>query len=77
MIAPGFLSDCVAILLLLPPVRAVVRRSLLRRINAGGGLTTVISGGGRGRAGAANGVWDVDGWEDDPTAPPDRPELGP
>ncbi len=31
MITPGFLTDIVAILLLLPPVRAVVRRELRRR----------------------------------------------
>ncbi|HEY8527007.1 MAG TPA: FxsA family protein [Acidimicrobiales bacterium] len=52
MIAPGFISDCLAILLLLPPTRAVVRRTLLayalRR-----GRVAVLSGGrasaGRGR----------------------------
>jgi UPF0716 protein FxsA len=31
MLTPGFLTDIVAILLLLPPVRAVVRRELRRR----------------------------------------------
>jgi len=31
MITPGFLTDIVAILLLLPPVRAVARHSLRRR----------------------------------------------
>jgi len=31
MITPGFLTDIVGILLLLPPVRAVVRHSLRRR----------------------------------------------
>jgi UPF0716 protein FxsA len=31
MLTPGFLTDIVAILLLLPPVRAVVRRQLRRR----------------------------------------------
>lgn len=44
MIAPGFISDCVAILLLLPPTRALVRRTLLayalRR-----GQVAVLSGG--------------------------------
>src|SRR4029453_19238334 len=37
MIAPGFLSDALAILLLLPPTRAVARRAVLRRIRLGGG----------------------------------------
>jgi UPF0716 protein FxsA len=32
MLTPGFLTDILAILLLLPPVRAVVRRELRRRI---------------------------------------------
>ena len=30
LLTPGFLSDCLAIALLLPPVRAVVRRTLRR-----------------------------------------------
>jgi UPF0716 protein FxsA len=30
MLAPGFLTDCVAILLLLPPIRAGVRAAALR-----------------------------------------------
>jgi UPF0716 protein FxsA len=73
MITPGFLSDCLAILLLLPPSRAVVRGVVLRRIRARGGLfnviTTVPAGGGR--PGATDDVWDVDSWED----PPERPSL--
>lgn len=76
MITPGFLSDALAIVLLLPPTRAVVRNIVLRRIRAGGGLfrmvTSVPTGpGGRGPQ-ADGGVWDVAGWED----PPDRPGLG-
>ena len=71
MVTPGFLSDCLAILLLLPPTRAVVRHALLRRIRAGGGLITVV---GRGQAPSSD-VWDVEGWED-PPSPPDRPGLG-
>lgn len=76
MITPGFLSDCLAILLLLPPTRAVVRRALLRRIRSGGGLINVMAGrrGAPGSDGSAV-IWDVDGWED-PPAPPDRPSLG-
>jgi UPF0716 protein FxsA len=74
MITPGFISDCLAIVLLLPPSRAVVRSAVLRRIRAGGGLfqviTTVPTGG---RSDGADGVWDVESWED----PPERPSLGP
>lgn len=74
MIAPGFLSDCLAILLLLPPSRAVVRGVVLRRIRARGGLLFQVmsSGPSRGQPGA-NDVWDVDSWED----PPERPSLEP
>lgn len=32
MLTPGFITDILAILLLLPPVRAVVRRELRRRV---------------------------------------------
>lgn len=67
MITPGFLSDALAILLLLPPTRAVARNVVLRRIRLGGGPFRVVT------ATPATGdeVWDVDGWED----PPDRPGL--
>ena len=76
MITPGFLSDCLAILLLLPPFRAVVRAGILRRIREGHGFITVFSGPGRtDRTGAAD-VWDVEGWEDPPSSP-DQPQLGP
>ena len=69
LIAPGFLSDALAILLLLPPSRAVVRGIVLRKIRQGGGFATVV---GRGRAPAGSDVWDVEGWEE----PPERPGLG-
>jgi UPF0716 protein FxsA len=76
MITPGFLSDCLAVLLLLPPTRAVARRALLRRIRAGGGVINVVAGSRRqpGAAGA-DAVWDVEGWED-PPGHPDPPGLG-
>ena len=75
MLAPGFVTDCLAIVLLVPPSRAVVRGVVLRRIRSGGGLfqviTTVPT---RGREpGAADEVWDVESWED----PPERPSIGP
>ena len=78
MIAPGFLSDCLAILLLLPPSRSLVRHAVLRRIRAGGGLISVMTGRcGRARAPttaapATSGT--SRGWEE-PPAPPDRPEA--
>ncbi len=75
MITPGFLSDVLAILLLLPPTRAVARGLLLRRIRAGGGLLTVMTSGPTGPRAPGPDVWDVEGWEEPPT-PPDRPGLG-
>jgi len=74
MITPGFLSDCLAIFLLLPPSRAVVRRIVLRHIRARGGLLfQVINTGPRGGQPGASDVWDVESWED----PPERPSLEP
>jgi UPF0716 protein FxsA len=74
MLTPGFITDCLAILLLLPPSRAVVRGVVLRRIRARGGLFQVITRTPTpGRASTDSGVWDVESWED----PPERPSLGP
>ena len=75
MIAPGFLSDALAILLLLAPVRALVRGTILRRIRSGGIVASVITGSGRATR-ASDGTWDVDSWEDPPSAP-GRRELEP
>jgi UPF0716 protein FxsA len=77
MIAPGFLSDCLAILLLLPPSRAAVRGLILRQIRAGGGVVSVISTPIRRRRSDGSEVWDVDSWEDPPHPPTGRTELGP
>ncbi len=70
MITPGFISDVLAILLLLPPTRAVARTVILSRIQARGGLFRVVT---TVPTGADRDVWDVDGWED----PPERPVLDP
>src|SRR5688572_11218858 len=43
MLTPGFVTDCLAILLLVPPSRAVVRGVVLRRIRNRGGLFQVIT----------------------------------
>jgi len=78
MIAPGFVSDALAILLLLPPTRALVRRPLLRYVARRGRLT-VLSGGRDRRwtsAGAGgDDVWDAESWELPPQTPR-RGELG-
>ncbi len=66
MVAPGFLSDVLALILLLPPTRAVVRSVVLRRIREGSRIVTVISAPGwpAGRRAGRGDVVDVDSWED-------------
>lgn len=71
MITPGFLSDILAILLLLPPTRAIVRGVVLRRIRARGGLFAMVTSMPTGAKPAGDDIWDVDSWED----PPERPAL--
>jgi UPF0716 protein FxsA len=84
MIAPGFVSDALAILLLLPPTRAVVRTAVLRYVARRGTIAVTsrfgaFPGAGRARSdGRGNrhaDVWDVDSWEETPRTPP-RGELG-
>ncbi len=71
MLTPGFLTDCLALVLLLPPTRAGIRRVIVRRIRAGNGIVTVISGARRPGAGTRGDVWDAESWEDnDPGDPP-------
>ncbi|HET6951206.1 MAG TPA: FxsA family protein [Acidimicrobiales bacterium] len=79
MIAPGFLSDCLALLLLFPPTRALVRAPLMRAATRRGRVAVVgrfrgFGTSGAGSAGAA-GVWDVESWEE-PPRPRLRGELG-
>jgi UPF0716 protein FxsA len=76
MIAPGFVSDAVALLLLIPPTRAVVRGLMLRSL-ARRGRARVTAWRPRGPGTPASGVddvWDVDSWED-PPRPTRRGEL--
>lgn len=86
MLTPGFLTDVIGVLLLLPPTRAILRVSLRSRFAAGpivvGGFRRVadIRGGdvfGRdpfGRAG--DDVMDAQSWEDPPSDGSGRRELG-
>lgn len=79
MLTPGFLSDGLALLLLLPPTRAMARQVILRKIRAGGGMVNIVVGDRFGRArmsdagmsgsGGSDEVWDTEGWEDPPTPP--------
>lgn len=76
MIAPGFLSDALAILLLLPPTRALVRWPLLGYVSRRSAVAVATRGSWRReRARRDDGVWDVQSWEDPPQAPV-RGELG-
>ena len=89
MIAPGFISDCLALLLLIPPTRALFRGPLLAYVVRRGRVAVTSSwpggnGNGNGfratrwqsRSRSSTGeVWDVESWEDPPT-PRTRGELG-
>ncbi len=85
LLTPGFLTDAVGLLLLVPPSRAIVRRGLerlvARRMEAGlsgaaGGTAWRTSGPRGGRAPAAGKAFDIDGQavEQESTGP-ERPRL--
>jgi UPF0716 protein FxsA len=63
LITPGFITDILGLLLLIPPTRAVVRRVVTRRL----GNRMVAGVAGRGR-------WDVDGTATEHDASPGRLE---
>jgi UPF0716 protein FxsA len=81
MITPGFLSDCLALLLLLPPTRAVARGVLVSAVARRGRMAVVdyagrgfgAGGGGFGTGRRDDGVWDADSWEE----PSARSRRGP
>ena len=79
LLIPGFVTDLVAVLLLLPPTRVAVRTLALRRLRTSSRFVVVgpgvggAGGAGRGAAGRhGDDVWDVESWEE----PPRRGELG-
>jgi UPF0716 protein FxsA len=65
LITPGFLTDVVGVLLLLPPTRVLIRRLLIRRL---GRRVTVSSRNGRGHGRD----YDVEGTATEYDAPPPR-----
>src|SRR3954451_412752 len=76
LITPGFLTDIVGVLLLLPPTRALFRRQLQKRLE----LRAVSAvGGARGRRRPAPGYdYDVEGTATEHyEPPPSAPELPP
>jgi UPF0716 protein FxsA len=62
LITPGFLTDIVGLILLIPPTRAVVRRLVVRRL------------GRRVAVGMAGNPYDVEGTATEYDAPPGRLE---
>jgi UPF0716 protein FxsA len=68
MIAPGFISDVVALLLLFPPTRAVIRPVLVRSLAKRGRARVTVMGtrGPQGHSPGADDIWDVESWEDPP-----------
>jgi UPF0716 protein FxsA len=67
MLAPGFITDVLAILLLIPPTRAVVRTALVSYAVRRGRVAVVSSyGGGRTARSGSTGVWDAESWEETP-----------
>lgn len=67
LVIPGFVTDVVGILLLLPPIRIAFRTLLLRQMKA---RAVVVVGTGRGPIDTDE-IWDADSWEE----PPRRGEL--
>ena len=76
LLTPGFLSDVVGILLLLPPTRAMARRLaprlVERRLRRRGGHRTVIVDGTARPAGSTRVTWGPAEVGDRPAPPPDR-----
>jgi UPF0716 protein FxsA len=74
MIAPGFISDVLALLLLFPLTRAVVRVPVLRYVSRRGRVAVANRFGGFSASGArvrddgGVDVWDVESWEDPPSS---------
>lgn len=72
LLVPGFLTDTVGFVLLLPPTRALLLRILRRRIEAGiakGTLQVVMAGGGGGGVRWGSPVWPGEGREEGDAAP--------
>jgi len=75
LLTPGFFTDVLGLLLVLPPTRALLRGTVKRRFAASGPITVtrVSTFGVPGRPRAGGTVWDADSWEDPGAG--DRPEL--
>ena len=69
LITPGFLTDILGLLLLIPPTRAVVRRFVMRALTKRAPAEWQSAGGD-----AERGVWDVEGTATEVELPPQRLE---
>lgn len=81
MLAPGFITDVLALVLLIPPTRAVVRAALLSYAARRGRMAVVSSYGGRAaRFGSGDvfgaDVFDADSWEEPPSRSPSPRDRG-
>jgi UPF0716 protein FxsA len=75
MLAPGFITDILALLLLVPPTRAVVRSALVAYAVKRGQVAVVSTYGTAAGGRFGTGVWDAESWEE-PQSPRDR-DRGP
>lgn len=76
LLTPGFFTDVLGVLLVLPPTRALLRGTVKRRFVASGPVvvrSTVLGGFGGPPRRPRPDVWDADSWEDPDD--PGRPEL--
>lgn len=84
MVTPGLFTDCIGVLLLIPPLRRAAGRAAARRLAASGGFSVHMRGGmgpgGPGTGGARRGAGPVIegeaeeiGGEDSGPNPPDAP----
>jgi UPF0716 protein FxsA len=71
LLFPGFISDVMGLVLLLPPTRAGIRVLALRRFARRSNIVVVGQSAYRDVPGAGRPeVWDVESWEDAPERPP-------
>lgn len=78
LLTPGFFTDVLGLLLVLPPTRALLRGTVKRRFVASGPILVTRGVGGFGGFGPTGpsrrrDVWEAESWED--PGGPDRPEL--
>lgn len=71
LVLPGFISDVLALVLLVPPTRALVRGAVIQLVRRHPAITVVAGA----RSTRRDDVWDVESWEQ-PARRPGHRELG-